>query len=876
MGERVNDEISRLGESLADRYRIERELGAGGMATVYLAHDLKHDRNVAIKVLRPELAAVIGAERFLSEIKTTANLQHPHILSLFDSGTVDGTVFYVMPFVDGESLRDRLIREKQLPVRDALGIAREIADALQYAHAHGVIHRDIKPENILLQGGHALVADFGIALAASKVGGNRMTETGMSLGTPQYMSPEQAMGERELDARTDIYALGCVTFEMLAGEPPFTGPTAQSIVAKVITAAAPPIRSKRDTVPEHVSEAIQIALQKTPADRFGSAAEFATALESPNATASRRAPAGVPRSSTRLRAGMVGAMVLVAIASFLLGGKLLGRRVAPPLVFGRAAHVTWEQGLEITPALSPDGRSVAYAAGPLVAMHVMVKPVGEGRAILLTDDTTSAETDPQWSADGSRILYLTHGGVSSAPAAGGAARPEIPGDTASAVTSAVWSTDNRIAFTRADSLFVRETDGTLHGIARIPQATRCAWSPNARFIACAAGDQYYAAAGTLFGNQSPSWVVVARVGDGRLTTVTDTLSLNHSPAWSADGRWLYFVSNRDGPNDIYGVPLESNGDVGGAVQRLSTGLGAHTISVSNSGSRVAYSRYSAHTSLWSIPLPANPPVTTTAAVRITNANEIIEAVSISADGKWLYYDSNLSGNVDIFRVPAGGGEPERLTTDPADDFAPSPSPDGREIVFHSWRGGSRDIYVMRLDGGGVQRVTDTPQQEALARWTPDGKGLVYTNMTPPHGIWLARRDDSGHWGKPRRMVATGFFPFVSPDGHWLAFTDDVYSKRLEAIPTDSGPTRTIGIGMGAASWATWAPDGLIYFSLHDTRGNASIWTTAPATGATRLIVRLDPLLHSSLRTTFAVGNGRIYFSADDNQSDVWVMDTRRR
>ncbi|HEY4101160.1 MAG TPA: serine/threonine-protein kinase, partial [Gemmatimonadales bacterium] len=198
-----------LRAALADRYTIEGELGQGGMATVYLAHDVKHDRKVAIKVLRPELAAVIGAERFLAEIKTTANLQHPHILSLFDSGTVDGTVFYVMPFVDGESLRDRLTREKQLPVDDALRIAREVADALEYAHHHGVIHRDIKPENILLHGGHALVADFGIALAASKTGGARMTETGMSLGTPQYMSPEQAMGERELDARTDVYALGC-------------------------------------------------------------------------------------------------------------------------------------------------------------------------------------------------------------------------------------------------------------------------------------------------------------------------------------------------------------------------------------------------------------------------------------------------------------------------------------------------------------------------------------------------------------------------------------------------------------------------------------------------------------------------------------------
>jgi serine/threonine protein kinase len=218
---------SKLAGALADRYRIERELGQGGMATVYLAQDLKHDRKVALKVLKPELAAVLGAERFLAEIKTTANLQHPHILPLHDSGTVDGTVFYVMPFVQGESLRDRLTREKQLPIADAVRLGGEVAGALDYAHRQGIIHRDIKPENILLHDGRALVADFGIALAASRTeGGTRMTETGMSLGTPHYMSPEQAMGERTLDARSDIYALGCVVYEMVSGEPPHSGPTA--------------------------------------------------------------------------------------------------------------------------------------------------------------------------------------------------------------------------------------------------------------------------------------------------------------------------------------------------------------------------------------------------------------------------------------------------------------------------------------------------------------------------------------------------------------------------------------------------------------------------------------------------------------------------
>src|SRR5580765_8410072 len=257
----TSDAAHRLGAALSDRYRIERELGQGGMATVYLAEDLRHDRKVAIKVLRPELSAVIGAERFLREIKTIATLQHPHILGLIDSGEVNGTAYYVMPFVEGESLRGRLTREKQLPINDAIRIATEVASALDYAHRHGVVHRDIKPENVMLHDGSALVTDFGIALAVSSAGGSRMTETGMSLGTPHYMSPEQAMGEREITARSDVYALGAMTYEMLVGEPPFTGPTAQAIVAKVMTADPPGLTEQRKSVPPVVEDAVLTALQ---------------------------------------------------------------------------------------------------------------------------------------------------------------------------------------------------------------------------------------------------------------------------------------------------------------------------------------------------------------------------------------------------------------------------------------------------------------------------------------------------------------------------------------------------------------------------------------------------------------------------------------
>jgi len=321
----------RIAAALADRYRIERELGAGGMATVYLADDLKHHRRVAIKVLRPELAAAIGAERFLREITTTANLRHPHILPLYDSGqtgrrtdgqaepSADGFLYYVMPLVEGETLRDRLRREKQLPLDDALQIAREVADALSYAHARGVIHRDIKPENILLESGHAVVADFGIARAVDAAGGERLTETGLAIGTPAYMSPEQAAGDQELDGRSDLYALGCVLYEMLAGQPPFTGPTAASLVHQHLTADAPPITQHRPAVPVEIAGILQRAMAKTPADRFNPVAQFSEALRLRSGGGSTTAtpPPVRPRRGVRL-AGLVATLVLVGSAVTLL------------------------------------------------------------------------------------------------------------------------------------------------------------------------------------------------------------------------------------------------------------------------------------------------------------------------------------------------------------------------------------------------------------------------------------------------------------------------------------------------------------------------------------------------------------------------------
>src|SRR3989454_9276198 len=276
--------LDRLRETLAERYAIEREIGRGGMATVYVAQDLKHHRPVAVKVLHPDLAANLGPERFLREIQIAARLQHPHILPLYDSGQGAGLLYYVMPYVEGESLRRRLEREKRLPVDDALEIARAVAAALDYAHRHHVVHRDIKPENVMLHEGEAMVTDFGIAKAVSPAAATSLTQTGMAVGTPAYMSPEQASGEIELDGRSDVYSLGCLVFEMLAARTPYTGPTAQAIIAHAFTDPVPALRAFREAVPEWVEHAVAKALAKDPADRYATAAQFGQALSGSDVT----------------------------------------------------------------------------------------------------------------------------------------------------------------------------------------------------------------------------------------------------------------------------------------------------------------------------------------------------------------------------------------------------------------------------------------------------------------------------------------------------------------------------------------------------------------------------------------------------------------
>ncbi len=440
----------RLVSALEGRYRLLREIGQGGMATVYLADDVRHDRQVALKVLRPELAAVIGGERFLAEIRVTAHLQHPHILPLHDSGDANGTVFYVMPYVEGESLRDRLTREKQLPIADAIRIATEVAAALDYAHRHGVIHRDIKPENVLLHDGQALVADFGIALAVNSAGGTRMTETGMSLGTPHYMSPEQAMGEREITARSDVYALGAMTYEMLVGEPPFTGPTAQAIVAKVLSTEPTRPTVARRSVPPHVEDAVLTALEKLPADRWSSAAEFAEALKG-GGTADRRTDGrqtpGKPSVLPSFRRSVV-----FAVGALLLGlplGILADRWWRPtptPLPPSRLAILAPPGGT----GLSGRGRIIDISSDGGTIVFFGNSPVGGGQIYVHRLDRLESVqlegsdfgVDLHLSPDASEIIYGSLDGEMVRLPIGGGRPRSIPGGVSTSFLG--WAPDGVI------------------------------------------------------------------------------------------------------------------------------------------------------------------------------------------------------------------------------------------------------------------------------------------------------------------------------------------------------------------------------------------------------------------------------------------------
>jgi len=874
-----NTPPSHLAAALADRYRLERELGQGGMATVYLAEDLRHHRQVALKVLRPELASALGPERFLREIETTANLRHPHILPLYDSGQADGFLFYVMPFVEGETLQDRLNREKQLPLDDALRIAREVADALQYAHGRGILHRDIKPANILVEAGHAVVADFGIARAIDVAGGDRLTETGIALGTPLYMSPEQAAGEKQLDSRSDQYALGCVLYEMLAGQPPFTGPTAQSVTRQHLAADPPLVTQLRPTVPEEVGTALQRALAKAPADRFTDVGQFAGALGQAGLATSRSGPTA---AAPRQRRFTLTVAVLCFVAGVTVGWALLSSRTPRPLQLGRRTQVTLDPGLELDPALSPDGKFMAYS-GPQGELEV--RQVEGGVPIPVVKNGPGLGRWPAWLPDGQRLVFISPRGVEQVSALGGV--PRLLVSSARPIRGVAVSPDGRtIAFGINDTLYAQPIDG---GAARIVAAVRelhsPAWSPDGHWIAVVSGNVQYVSTGDL-GNIAPSSIHVVSASGGQPVSVTEEGAMNVSPAWASGGD-LLFISDRDGGRDIYQVRLGRSAAPVAQPLRITTGLNPFSIGLSRDGSRLAYAAFTETSNVWTVPIPSGGVISVSSARPVTVGNQIIENLGVSADGRWLAFSSNRGGLYQLYRqrLDSADALPQQVTFDTLASFWAAWSPDGREIAFHHFNGQRRQIFVIPSEGGTPVAVTDGSEDERSPEWSPDGRSLILlTNWGTTPALHVVTRGANGRWSAPRPLhvvidqdTVTPSLSAWSPDGRFLAC--GCGDGGLVIAPVAGGPAHRLPSPYSTAWWAfpQWSADGKTVFHITEDSGRVVAVIAVPVDGQTpRVVLRFDNPTRPWHRFGFRVAAGKMFFTLGDRQSDIWVAQVKQQ
>jgi serine/threonine-protein kinase len=712
-------------------YTVERELGTGGMATVYLAHDKKHDRKVAIKVLHAELAAVLGAERFLQEIRVTANLQHPHILGLIDSGIVDegeltGRPYYVMPFVSGESLRQRLDREQQLPVPDAVRIATEVASALDYAHRHNIIHRDIKPENILLHDGSAIVADFGIALAVTQAGGARMTQTGLSLGTPSYMSPEQAMGERTITARSDIYSIGAVAYEMLSGEPPFTGPTVQAIVARVMTEEPRSLTQQRRSVPAHVDAAISRALEKLPADRFASAREFSDALNNASlATVGSSAKTG--RSSGRSRRPLYAVSALAAVLAIAaLWGWMRPttskRVVRYNFVLDSSEAMVGGGGFWGRMALSPDGSYLAYVGVPRGTLWIRARDQLHGIAV---QGTEGANT-PFFSPDGRSVGYMRSGRMEFIPLSGGA--PTVVTDTLVGVAGASWARDGFIYADAFGAAALLKVEARAGGVPK-----------------------WFTTLDSAKGETDHTWPDVLPNGKGVLFTV------------------------------VYGGRNDVNGRRPVSIAVAEVPSGKHRILVNGA----TFARYSpsghllyvtTDRALMMVPFDQNSmtvkgePTTVVQSVRLGTAASA--DLGVSSDGTLIYATGANAGNAELVWVTRDGrAQPVDSTWEGYFSF-PALSPNGKELALTVASGGSRDVWIKQLDKGPAARLTLDGRSNVYPAWTPDGRSVTYSNSVQQSlGVFTKRADGSSQ-AVPQLKTKTAVGAIWSPDGKWVIYRTD--------------------------------------------------------------------------------------------------------
>jgi Tol biopolymer transport system component len=901
------DLVSLVGRQLAS-YRIDALVGTGGMGEVYRATDTRLNRTVALKILPQHLREVPDRrEQFEREARAVATLRHPHICVLHDIGEDDGIAFLVMELLDGETLGERLTRGP-LGRDELFRHAIDIADALVVTHRHGVVHGDLKPGNIMLTGDGAKLLDFGLATlspVAASSGAEPASSARAAGGTLPYMAPEQLEG-RATDHRIDVFAFGAILYEMIAGRKAFDGSDARVAGAAPVAHLPPRLAPGAPAWAIELEPVIDRCLAREPGERWNSTFEMADELRRISIGSNETAARSLERARARGRWGVAAAAAALVIASWWVADRWNLRDTSAagpadaPLTLGNMRRVTSEDQLEVDPTFSPDGTLVAYAAGTATAMRIFVRQVGEGTARPLTGDAGAIEFHPRWSPDGQEILYVTPDGVFVVGASGGHPRHvdsqlDAAGSYSATTSSparrifssAIWSPDGRrIAIAYGGSLTIVPADGVgkRRSIANSPyELHSCDWSGDGGWIACVSGNWSFAGPGGYFGNISPSALLLIPAAGGPVVELMPRTAVHGSPVWSKDGRQLYFVSNRQGPSDIYSIEVTKAGAVRGDPSRVTTGLGVYSIAFSSDGRQLAYAAYSSRANIWSVPLPSNGTVDLSSGHAITSGNQTIEAMRVTRDGRWLLYDSNLHGNFDIFRIALADGRIERLTTETDDQFAPDLSADGQSLAYHSWRTMSRDIFVKRLDVPHLDQVTATPSQESFPAWSPDGRSIVFLDQFVESGVargaFLVRKSPAGLWGPPVLLRAGTTRVSWSPDGRFIAYA---LRGAVEVLPIDSRVPRLVyapatpGVDPAARS-VQLGPDGrTLYFKSHDDRGRASFWSIPVAGGKPQRLVTLDDPTRPSSRSEFAVDRERLYFAIEDRRSSIWVTDVTGR
>jgi len=899
------DQLDRLKASLADRYRLERELGAGGMAVVWLAHDLRHDRDVALKILNPDLATTLGPERFLREIEIAAGLQHPNILPVYDSGEAAGFLYYVMPYVEGRSLRERLGEHGELAVGEAVRILRDVADALAYAHARGVLHRDVKPENVMRSGRHALVADFGVAKAVSDAAGKEnLTTVGVALGTPTYMAPEQAAADPHTDQRADIYAFGVTAYELLAGRPPFTGTNAHAILAAHLTEAPAPVSGLRPLLPQPLAQLVMRCLEKKPADRPQSAEELLSVLESlatpsGGVTPAYTQPLKVAAPARRRRLTLAAAVItlLATIAAALTLGQWLRR--PPDITLSDIIAVTTEPGVEYQPAIAPDGQEVAYVAGAISAPHLRIRSTSQtagGGEIRLRDTSPESDQLPSWNATGDVVrfarceaaedvlLFPSHCRWHETGKLGGTARPIGLPPRVLAGGRLAWSPDgSSLAFVSRDTIFAaRLGDSAVRPVAvhtsDFNSLHSLAWSPDGKRIAYVNGNRYWLSSGNVM--VSSIWMVAAAGGEPQ--RVTGGEHLNVSPAWLDDSD-LLFVSNRDGPRSAYVVAVGTQGARG--EPRVVPGITEpHSISYSIQAHKIAWAKFALRQNLRSYPLGQQQTLSIADGRALTSGTQVIETPAVSPDTRWLAFDSNRRGDMDLYRMPIDGGEAIPITDFPGDEFSPEWSPDGTEIAFYAQdtacaRGVSEsEVMVIPAQGGVRRSLTCSPGYDYYPSWSPDGLTVAFSSMrTGQREIWAVSRDSvGGAWGEPVQLTDFGGTAVTwAPDGRGVLGAKlnqtEVFEVNRDGRILWSRDFMAAN-GLTVQGSAKYSRDGrTLYFGGIHRDGRVGIWAMPAAGGAARLLIAFDdPALTVPSGGFISVGPDRLYLAVSQYESDVWV------